>query len=50
MPEEETKEYEQEVSYDPLTDLLALVEDIKVEDDDKGSALGSIGLKPKIVH
>ena len=24
--------------------------DIKVEDDDKGSALGSIGLKPKIVH
>ena len=25
-------------------------EDIKVEDDDKGSALGSIGLKPKIVH
>ncbi len=25
-------------------------EDVKVEDDDKGSALGSIGLKPKIVH
>ena len=25
-------------------------EDIKIEDDDKGSALGSIGLKPKIVH
>ena len=25
-------------------------EDLKVEDDDKGSALGSIGLKPKIVH
>ena len=25
-------------------------EDIKVEDDYKGSALGSIGLKPKIVH
>ena len=25
-------------------------EDLKVEDDDKGSALGSMGLKPKIVH
>ena len=25
-------------------------EDIKVEEDEKGSALGSIGLKPKIVH
>ena len=25
-------------------------EDLKVEDNDKGSALGSIGLKPKIVH
>ena len=25
-------------------------EDLKVEDEDKGSALGSIGLKPKIVH
>ena len=25
-------------------------EDIKQEDEDKGSALGSIGLKPKIVH
>ncbi len=25
-------------------------EDLKVEDDDKDSALGSIGLKPKIVH
>ena len=25
-------------------------EDLKVEEDDKGSALGSIGLKPKIVH
>ena len=25
-------------------------EDIKVEDDDKGSALSSLGLKPKIVH
>ena len=25
-------------------------EDLKVEDDKKGSALGSIGLKPKIVH
>ena len=24
--------------------------DLKVEDDDKGSALGSMGLKPKIVH
>ena len=25
-------------------------EDLKVEDEDKGSALGSMGLKPKIVH
>jgi cell division protease FtsH len=25
-------------------------EDLKTEDDDQGSALGSIGLKPKIVH
>ena len=25
-------------------------EELKVEDDDKGSALGSMGLKPKIVH
>ena len=25
-------------------------EDLKVEDDDQGSALGSMGLKPKIVH
>ena len=25
-------------------------EDLKVDDEDKGSALGSIGLKPKIVH
>ena len=25
-------------------------EDLKVEDDDKDSALSSIGLKPKIVH
>ena len=25
-------------------------EDLKVEDEEKGSALGSIGLKPKIVH
>ena len=25
-------------------------DDLKIEDDDKGSALGSIGLKPKIVH
>ena len=25
-------------------------EDLKVEDEDQGSALGSIGLKPKIVH
>ena len=25
-------------------------EDLKVEDDDKGSALGTIGLKPKIIH
>ena len=25
-------------------------EDLKVEDNDKGSALGSIGLKPKIIH
>ena len=25
-------------------------DDLKTEDDDKGSALGSIGLKPKIVH
>ena len=25
-------------------------EDLKIEDDDQGSALGSIGLKPKIVH
>mgnify|MGYP006232686041 CR=1 FL=1 len=25
-------------------------EDIKVEDNDKGSALSSLGLKPKIVH
>ena len=25
-------------------------EDLKVEDNDQGSALGSIGLKPKIVH
>ena len=25
-------------------------EDLKVENEDKGSALGSIGLKPKIVH
>ncbi|MCH2227663.1 MAG: B12-binding domain-containing protein [Candidatus Caenarcaniphilales bacterium] len=33
MPEEEIQAVEQEVSYDPLTDLLALVEDIKVEDD-----------------
>ena len=25
-------------------------EDLKVEEDDQGSALGSMGLKPKIVH
>ena len=25
-------------------------EDLKVEDKDKGSSLGSMGLKPKIVH
>ena len=25
-------------------------DDIKVEDNDKGSALSSLGLKPKIVH
>ena len=25
-------------------------EDLKVEEDNSGSALGSIGLKPKIVH
>ena len=25
-------------------------EDFKVEEDDQSSALGSIGLKPKIVH
>ena len=25
-------------------------EDLKVEDDDQSSALGSMGLKPKIVH
>jgi len=25
-------------------------EDLKAEEDDQGSALGSIGLKPKIVH
>ena len=25
-------------------------EDLKIEEDDQGSALGSIGLKPKIVH
>ena len=25
-------------------------EDLKVEDDEEASALGSIGLKPKIVH
>jgi len=25
-------------------------EDLKAEDEDQGSALGSIGLKPKIVH
>jgi len=25
-------------------------EDLKVEDEDQGSALGSMGLKPKIVH
>ena len=25
-------------------------EDLKVEDEDQDSALGSIGLKPKIVH
>jgi len=25
-------------------------EELKVEDDDQSSALGSIGLKPKIVH
>ena len=25
-------------------------EDMKVEDNDKGSALSSLGLKPKIVH
>ena len=25
-------------------------EDLKVEEDDQSSALGSIGLKPKIVH
>ena len=25
-------------------------EDLKVEDENQGSALGSIGLKPKIVH
>ena len=25
-------------------------EDLKVEDQDKGSALSSMGLKPKIVH
>ena len=25
-------------------------EDLKIEDEDKGSALGSMGLKPKIVH
>ncbi len=33
MPEEETQTHEQELSYDPLTELLALVEDIKVEDN-----------------
>ena len=25
-------------------------EDLKVEEEDQGSALGSIGLKPKIIH
>ena len=25
-------------------------EDLKVEDEEQGSALGTIGLKPKIVH
>jgi cell division protease FtsH len=25
-------------------------EDLKIDDEDKGSALGSMGLKPKIVH
>ena len=25
-------------------------EDLKIEDEDKGSALESMGLKPKIVH
>ena len=25
-------------------------EDLKIEDEEQGSALGSIGLKPKIVH
>ncbi len=49
------------LTYETLTgeEILDLVnkniypknkEDLKVEEDDQGSALGSIGLKPKIVH
>ena len=29
---------------------LPLNGNLKIEDEDQGSALGSIGLKPKIVH
>ena len=30
--------------------MLIIKENLKVEDEAQGSALGSIGLKPKIVH
>ena len=29
---------------------IKLCNDLKVEEDEQGSALGSMGLKPKIVH
>ena len=35
---------------DKLPKKLKNKEDLKVEDDDQSSALGSMGLKPKIVH
>ena len=44
------------LSGDEIEDLInkniypANKEDLKVEEDDKGSSLGSMGLKPKIVH
>ena len=29
---------------------MAKKQDLKIDDDEKGSALSSMGLKPKIVH